>query len=305
MKPTALLVFLLSLNLHFLAQTIKPATPPAGFKSLTTQVNGIKLHYVIGGKGEPLVLIHGFGQNWYMWDRILPDLAGHFTVIAPDLRGVGGSDKPATGYDKKTLSTDIHELVKQLGYSKANVAGHDIGLMVAYAYAAQFPADVKKLALLDALIPGIDPSWSEYWAKAWWWGFFGWKPSGEIVAGKERMFLTNFWPEVGYIKDPFTKAEKEEFIRAYATPGGAAGSFRWFAAFPQDVKDNAVLTQHKLPMPVMSLGGDHSTGGFLGDVARKVATNVKEVKVKDAGHWLVQEQTLQVKTALLDFFLGN
>ena len=240
-----------------------------------------------------------------MWERILPDLAAHFTVIAPDLRGVGESDKPNGGYDKKTMATDLHELAKKLGYSKVSLAGHDIGLMVAYAYAAQYPSDVKKLALLDALIPGVDPSWSEYWAKAWWWGFFGWAPSGEIVKGKEGIFLTNFWPEVGYIKNAFTPAEKAEFIRAYSRPGAATGSFHWFGAFHQDAKDDLELRKNKLPMPVLTLGGDHSTGGFLGDVGRSVATNVKEVKVKDAGHWLVQEQTAQVRTALLDFFVDK
>jgi pimeloyl-ACP methyl ester carboxylesterase len=149
-----------------------PAMPPANFKSTTANVNGVDIHYVIGGKGEPLVLVHGFGQNWYMWNRLLPELSKHFTVIAPDLRGVGESGKPAGGYDKKTMATDIYALVKKLGYDKINLAGHDIGLMVVYAYAAQYPSEVKKLAFLDALIPGIEPSWSEYWAKAWWWGFF-------------------------------------------------------------------------------------------------------------------------------------
>ncbi|HVW59556.1 MAG TPA: alpha/beta hydrolase [Puia sp.] len=305
MKIISHFVLLLCICMQVQAQSLKPAPPPAGFKSQMAKVNGINIHYVIGGKGEPLVLVHGFGQNWYMWARLMPDLAAHFTVIAPDLRGVGESDKPAGGYDKKTMASDIHALVKQLGFNKACIAGHDIGLMVVYAYAAQYPTEVKKLALLDALIPGIEPSWSEYWAKAWWWGFFGWKPSGEIIAGKERLFLTNFWPVVGYVKDPFTSAEKEEFIRAYAVPGGAAGSFHWFGAFQQDVKDNAVFRQQKLVMPVLAMGGDHSTGGFLADLARSVAADVKEAKIKDGGHWLVQEQTAQVRAGLLDFFLGK
>src|ERR1700733_3942054 len=123
-----------------------PAAPPANFKSTTASVNGVNIHYVIGGKGEPLVLVHGFGQNWYMWNRLLPELSKHFTVIAPDLRGSGESDKPEGGYDKKTMASDIHELVKKLGYKSIKLAGHDIGMIVAYAYAAQFPGDVKKIA---------------------------------------------------------------------------------------------------------------------------------------------------------------
>jgi len=140
-------------------ESTQPAAPPSNFKHQTTNVNGVNIHYVIGGEGEPLVLIHGFGQNWFMWNRLLPELSKHFTVIAPDLRGSGESDKPSGGYDKKTMSTDIHELVKSLGYKSINLVGHDIGLMVAYAYAAQFGDEVKKMALLDALIPGVEPVW--------------------------------------------------------------------------------------------------------------------------------------------------
>jgi pimeloyl-ACP methyl ester carboxylesterase len=145
---------------------LKPANPPAGFKHAYANVNGLKIHYVIGGSGEPLVLLHGFGQNWFMWNRLIPELSKHFTVIAPDMRGMGESDKPDTGYDKKTMATDIHELAKKLGYKSINLAGHDIGLMVAYAYAAQFRTEVKRLALLDALLPGIEPVWSDFSSKA-------------------------------------------------------------------------------------------------------------------------------------------
>ncbi|NCD72114.1 alpha/beta fold hydrolase [Mucilaginibacter agri] len=297
---TLLLGIVLSVNT--LAQT-KPAAPPANFKSTIAKVNGINIHYVIGGKGQPLVLVHGFGQNWYMWNRLLPELSKHFTVIAPDLRGLGESDKPATGYDKKTMASDIHALVQKLGFKKVDIAGHDIGLMVVYAYAAQYQSEVNKVALLDALIPGVQPSWDTYTAKAWWWGFFGWPASGDLVRGRERMFLTNFWPVVGYVKNAFTKTESEEFIRAYATPGATTGTFKWFAAFSQDVKDNSILVKTKLTMPLLTVGGDHSTGEFLGDVGRVVATHVTEVKIKNAGHWLVQEQTAQVQKALLDFFL--
>lgn len=145
--------------------TFLPANPPANFKHQTTHVNGVDIHYVIGGKGRPLVLIHGFGQTWYMWNRLLPVLSRHFTVIAPDLRGVGESGKPEDGYDKKTMATDIYALVKKLGYKNISLAGHDIGFMVAYAYAAQYGADVMKLALMDAILPGVEPVWSRYGAR--------------------------------------------------------------------------------------------------------------------------------------------
>ncbi|NIG54529.1 alpha/beta fold hydrolase [Chitinophaga sp. Cy-1792] len=285
--------------------TVKPAAPPANFKSQYMDVNGVKIHYVIGGKGDPLVLVHGFGQNWYMWNRVLPALAVHFTIIAPDLRGVGESGKPASGYDKKNMAKDIHELVNKLGYNSINLAGHDIGLMVAYAYAAQYGDEVKKVAFLDALLPGIEPVWSDSKDKLWWFGFFGWPASGQVVAGKERIFLTNFWPVVGHVQNAFTTAESEEFIRAYSVPGATTGSFSWFAAFPQDARDNLQLSQHKLTMPVLAMGGEYQSAPFLADHLRLVANDVKEVKIMGAGHWLVQEQTAPVLKGLMDFFLPS
>lgn len=284
---------------------VAPADPPSNFKHATAEVNGIKIHYVIGGKGDPLVLVHGFGQNWYMWNRLLPELSKHFTVIAPDLRGVGESDKPEGGYDKKTMATDIHELVKKLGYNNINLAGHDIGLMVAYAYAAQYGNEVKKVALMDALLPGIEPVWSNVKGSAWWFGFFAWPASGDIVKGKEKEFLTNFWPVVGHAKDPFTAEETTEFIRAYAVEGGTTAAFKWFGAFDQDGKDNLIFAKKKLKMPLLAMGGEYFAAAFLKDHSKLVAENVSESKIAGSGHWLVQENTAQVQKDLLAFFLAK
>ena len=281
-----------------------PAAPPANFKSQTAQVNGIKIHYVIGGVGEPLVLVHGFGQNWYMWNRLLPELSRHFTVIAPDLRGVGESDKPKDGYDKKTMATDIHELVKQLGYKNINLAGHDIGLMVAYAYAAQFGDETKKVAFLDALLPGIEPVWGQAYHSLWWFGFFARPVAGDLVAGQAGEFLTDFWPVVGGVKDAFTKDETNEFIRAYSVPGATTGSFHWFGAFPQDAIDNHEYMKHKLKMPVLAMGAELSSASYLKTHLSIVANHVSETKIMGAGHWIVQEQTAQVQKGLLDFFMA-
>lgn len=283
--------------------SVPAAQPPAGFKSDIVNVNGVDIHYVTGGQGEPLLLIHGFGQNWFMWNRLLPELSKHFTIIAPELRGVGESGKPDTGYDKKTMAVDLHELVKKLGYTNVNVAGHDIGLMVAYAYAAQFGNEVKKIAFLDALLPGIEPVWSNLKEKLWWFGFFAWPGSGQVVEGKERAFLTNFWPVVGHNNNAFTKEESEEFIRAYSVKGAAAGSFHWFGAFEQDAKDNLAFSKNKLQMPVLTMGGEYQSASFLGEHFKKVAINVKEIKIAGAGHWLVQEQPEPVLKGLVDFFM--
>ena len=284
---------------------LQPANPPANFKHQIAEVNGVKIHYAIGGEGEPLVLVHGFGQNWYMWNRLLPELSKHFTVIAPDLRGVGESDKPKDGYDKKNMATDIHELVKKLGYKSIKLAGHDIGLMVAYAYAAQYGSEVKKIALMDALLPGVEPVWSQVRASAWWFGFFGFSASGELVAGKERLFLTNFWPVVGHNNEAFTKEEVDEFVRAYSQPGATTAAFHWFGNFEQDAKDNKELMKNKLKMPLLAMGGEYQSAAFLTAHSRLVAENVKESKIKGAGHWLVQENTAQVQQDLLDFFMDK
>ncbi len=282
-----------------------PALPPSNFKHQTAKVNGVNIHYVIGGSGEPLVLVHGFGQNWYMWNRLLPELSKHFTVIAPDLRGVGESEKTNGGYDKKTMATDIHELVKQLGYKSIKLAGHDIGLMVAYAYAAQYGNEVKKLALLDALLPGVDPVWSDLSGRLWWFGFFARPIAGDLVAGQAKEFLTDFWPVVGHVNDAFTKEEKDEFIRAYSVPGATTGSFHWFGAFPQDAIDNKEFMKKKLSMPLMAMGAEFQSASFLADHSRLVAANVKEVKIMGAGHWVVQEQTEQVLKGMMEFFIDK
>jgi len=303
MKHLTLTMLFLIFSTTVFADAVKPASPAAGFKHQYATVNGVKIHYVTGGKGEPLLLIHGFGQNWYMWNRLLPELSKHFTVIAPDMRGVGESGKPAGGYDKKNMAVDMHELMKKLGFQHINLVGHDIGLMVAYAYAAQFPSDVKKIALLDALLPGIEPVWSQVRAQAWWFGFFAKPHSGEIVSGKVGLFFTDFWPTVGFKNNSFTTDERNEFIRAYSVPGATTGAFLWFGKFNQDAKDNVEFAKKKLPMPLLSMGADHSAASYLAAHCRLVASDVHEVIIKDSGHWIVQEQTAQVQKGLLDFFL--
>jgi pimeloyl-ACP methyl ester carboxylesterase len=279
----------------------KPALPSKGFSNQYAIVNGVKIHYVIGGHGTPLMLVHGFPQNWYMWNRLLPELSKHFTIIAPDLRGVGESGKPQGGYDKKTMATDLHELAKKLGYKKIDLAGHDIGMMVVYAYAAQFPNEVNKLALLDALIPGVEPVWSQVKAQAWWFGFFIQRHSAELAEGRMGLFLEDFFPAVSFVKNTFTLQEKAEFTRAYSVKGATKASFLWFG-FEQDIKDNQQFRKNKLPMPVLAMGSDHFAP-FLGAHVRLVASNVKDCLITSSGHWILQERPEQVQKGLLEFFM--
>jgi pimeloyl-ACP methyl ester carboxylesterase len=286
-----------------ITNVIKPASPPKGFSNQYAIVNGIKIHYVIGGHGTPLMLVHGFPQNWFMWNRLLPELSKHFTIIAPDLRGVGESGKPQGGYDKKNMAIDLHELVKKLGYKKIDIAGHDIGMMVAYAYAAQFPKEVNKLALMDALIAGVEPVWSQVKAQAWWFGFFSQPHSAEVAEGRMNLILKDFFPAVSFVKNSFTPQEKAEFTRAYSVKGATRGSFLWFV-FEQDIKDNQEFRKNKLAMPVLAMGSDHFAP-FLGAHVRLVASNVKDCIITGSGHWIVQEQPDQVQKGLLDFFMGK
>jgi pimeloyl-ACP methyl ester carboxylesterase len=283
---------------------VKPADPPVGFHHEYKTVNGIKIHYVIGGKGQPLLLIHGFGQNWYMWNRLLPALSTHFTVIAPDLPGVGESGKPREGYDKKSLSADLHELIKRLGFKNINIAGHDIGMMVAYSYAAQYRSEVKKIALLDAVIPGVDPDWSHLYHTNWWFGFFARPIAGDIVSDHASEFLKDFWSLMAHRKEPFTSRESQEFIRAYSVPGAATGSFHWFGAFLQDAKDNQEFIKTKLTMPMLAVSGEFSAASYFTNHCKQVAGNVTGVIIHGSGHWLVQENTAEVLKAFIAFF-GN
>lgn len=283
-------------------KAIQRASPPKGFSNQYAIVNGVKIHYVIGGHGAPLMLVHGFPQNWYMWNRLLPELSKHFTIIAPDLRGVGESDKPKVGYDKKNMAVDLHKLARKLGYKKINIAGHDIGMMVAYAYAAQFPDEVNKLALLDALIAGVEPVWSEVKAQAWWFGFFSQPHSAELAEGRMNLVLKDFFPAVSFVQNSFTIQEKAEFTRAYSVKGATRGSFLWFGALEQDIKDNQELRKNKLEMPVLAMASDHFAP-FLGAHVRLVASDVKDCIITGSGHWIVQEQTGQVQKGLLDFFM--
>ncbi len=282
---------------------VQPASPPANFKNENVKVNRVNIHYIIGGEGEPLVLLHGFAENWYVWNRILPELSKHFTVIVPELRGIGESGKPAGGYDKKTMAADIYELVKKLGYKSIKLAGHDIGLMVAYAYAAQYPNEVKKVALMDAMLPGIEPVWTQVTTASWHIAFFEQSIAAALLEGREKEFLNDFWPQhSGKNKDAFYKAETDEFIRSYSVEGAIAGSLNWYKAFQQDVDDNHKFMKQKLQMPFLAMGGEYSTAPFLGNHVRLIASNVNEVKITGAGHWLVQEQADQVLKGLMRFF---
>jgi pimeloyl-ACP methyl ester carboxylesterase len=182
-------------SLFVVGATARPAgaQAAAAVQSKFATVNGVKLHYLIAGQGPPVLLLHGFAETGHMWLPLIPKLAATHTVIAPDLRGYGDSGKPATGYEKKAMAQDIHALIASLGDKRIQVVGHDIGLMVAYAYAAQYPDEVERIALMDAFLPGIG-KWQDVWLlrDKWHFNFYGKTPL-QLVAGRERIYLEHFW----------------------------------------------------------------------------------------------------------------
>ncbi len=276
----------------------------AGFSERFAEVNGTRLRYLVGGKGSPVVLLHGYAQTGHMWNPILAPLAQRHTVIVPDLRGAGGSARPEGGYDKKNMAVDIHDLTESLGFPRVSIVGHDIGLMVAYAYAAQFPRATERLVLMDAFLPGIGP-WKDVWLMRdlWHFHFYGKVPLA-LVEGRERIYFEHFWND--FAADPtrsVSEADRQLYAAAYAQPGGMRAGFEYFRNFEQDAKDFAQLAATPLRMPVLVLTGEKASGQFLIDQARLVATNVKGVVVAGSGHWLIDEapdRTIPPLAAFLD-----
>jgi pimeloyl-ACP methyl ester carboxylesterase len=284
----------------------KRATRTTGaIKSRFAKVNSIRLHYLAAGEGEPVILLHGYAQNSHMWRPLIAELAKTRTVIAPDLRGFGQSAKPAGGYDKKSMAQDIHALAASLGFKRAGICGHDIGLMVAYAYAAQYPDEVGRIALMDAFLPGVG-EWNNVFLlrDMWHFHFFGETPL-KLVKGRERIYFEHFWN--GFAANPkksVSEADRRFYAKAYAQPGAMATGFEVFRAFVQDAKDFAELAQTKLTMPMLVLTGEKASGEFLIQQGRLVADNVEGVIVKGSGHWLMDEARDQVVPKLVSFFGG-
>jgi pimeloyl-ACP methyl ester carboxylesterase len=266
------------------------------------EVNGVRLHYRIAGTGSPVVLLHGYAQTGHMWLPLVPSLAQRHTVIVPDLRGAGGSSKPESGYDKKTLAVDIHGLTNSLGFERVSIVGHDIGLMVAYAYAAQFPQATERVALMDAFLPGIG-NWKDVWLlrDLWHFHFYGEVPLA-LVQGRERIYFEHFWND--FAADPkhsVPEADRQIYAAAYAQPGGMRAGFEYFRAFERDAQDFAQLATTRLAMPMLVLTGEKASGEFLIEQAKLVASDVRGIVIKGSGHWLMDEAPAAVMPAIIDF----
>ncbi|MGA7683562.1 MAG: alpha/beta hydrolase [Terriglobales bacterium] len=275
---------------------------PEVIASRTAQVDGIKMHYLTAGHGPVVILLHGYTQTSRMWKPVIPLLAGKFTVIAPDLPGIGDSDIPKDGLDMKNAAIRVHALVKSLGVDKARVVGHDIGLMVAYAYAATFPAETEKLVVMDAFLPGV-AGWEDVYNNPGIWHFRFNGPTPEaLVRGRERTYFDYFWNDFAADKThSIPDADRAAYTAAYSRPGRMHAGWQYFVSFQQAAKDFAQLSQTKLTMPVLAIGGEKANGDVLGKQMKLVATNATMIVLKNCGHWVLEEKQKETIDALLKF----
>ncbi|MEI9412426.1 alpha/beta hydrolase [Mesorhizobium salmacidum] len=269
-------------------------------------VNGVVYHYLLAvGGPKTVVLLHGWGTTSYMWRFVMPQLVARgYTVLAPDLRGLGDTAKPATGYEKASIAEDIRALVNQLNLGPVvNLVGHDMGGMVVYSYAAQHPEEVTTLAILDVPLPGIEP-WNELiqGPRTWHFRFHSVRDVPEmLIAGRELEYLKWFHNAEGVNTRVFDNEADEVYGRSYAQPGALRAGFEYYRAFPRDEEQNKAFAKHKLTMPVLGISGSGGLGSMYEDHLRHVAENVRAVVVEGSGHWVPEEQPAAVTKALIEF----
>lgn len=271
--------------------------------SRTADVEGVKLHYLRAGAGAPLLLVHGYAQSSHMWTATaIPQLAKRFDVIAPDLPGFGDSAIPADGLDIKTAAVRIHALAKGLGISKARIVGHDIGLMVVYAYAAMYPSEVEKLVVMDAFLPGIGDWETTYHNPSLWHFYFSGPTPEALVKGRERIYFEHFWNDFAAAPThSLSEADRKVYAAGYARPGRMRAGWAYFAAFPQTARELAELGKTKLPMPVLVISGEKAGGSGLGQQLKLVASNVTSIVLANTGHWVLDENPTDTLAALEHF----
>jgi len=273
-----------------------------GFQTRSVAVDGGTVSVTTGGSGPAVVLIHGYAETSRMWKPLAIVLAPKFTVIAPNLPGIGDSSIPKTGIDMKTSAERVHAAVKSLGHAKVRVVGHDIGLMVAYAYAAMYPQEVEKLVLMDAFLPGVG-GWEAVYnnPEIWHFRFYGATPEA-LVKGRERIFFEHFWNDFAADKTrSIPEADRRAYTLAYARPDRMAAGFAYFASFPKTAADFAELAKTPLVIPVLSIGGDKANGSALGAQVKLVASDVTVVILKDTGHWILEERPDETISAITRF----
>ena len=263
--------------------------------------NGVKIHYVRAGRGDPVVLLHGWPQTWYMWRKVIPVLAEHYTVIAPDLRGFGQSGKPIGGYDKRTVAEDIYQLVQQLGFDSVSLVGHDLGGPTAYAYACAHREEVRRLAILDVAITLDEATAASYYTRLFHLSFNA-EPdiAVALVTGRERTFLTHFYRDC-YNPGAFSHEDIDEYVACFSAPGAMRASMAHYGALWTDLEHNKENAQTKLEMPVLGLGGSMSFGRGVLKSCQQIATDVRGGVIEGCAHWVAEEQPEALCEELLAF----
>jgi pimeloyl-ACP methyl ester carboxylesterase len=276
------------------------------FAHHTMALEGVSLHYVTAGSGDPVVLLHGWPQTWYEWRRIIPELAQRYRVIAPDMRGLGDSSRPATGYDKQTVAADIRRLVHKLGFEQILLVGHDWGGPVAYAYACEYPAEVRRLVILDVTIP------NETWERIpqitrrggiWHVAFHSVRDLPEaLIHGRERLYLSWFYRTAAYNPAAINEADIDEYVRCYSAPGALRAGFEYYRAIFTDIDHNKENAKTKLRMPVLALGGERGFRTAPLNCMKELAEDVRGGVVERSGHWIPEERPDYLLAQLLEFF---
>jgi pimeloyl-ACP methyl ester carboxylesterase len=287
-----------------------------GFTDGYAMVNGIRLHYVVGGAGEPVVLLPGWPQTWWAFHKIMPALARTHRVIAVDLRGMSSSDKPAGGYDKKSMASDILALVRQIGYDKVDVVGHDIGAQVAFSFAANYPQATRKLVMLDVthpnagmaaipLLPAVGGFRDKVGDAAgpvylWWFAFHQVKGLPEqLLEGRAQIEQDWFFHYLLKDDAAIDARDRAVYAAAYDSRDAIRAGNAWYQAFPQDILDDG--TYGRLTMPVLGLGGVPGYDVLKATLERQ-ATDVRVIRVEGSGHFMHEEQP-EATTRYIEEFL--
>ncbi|WP_256576607.1 alpha/beta fold hydrolase [Pseudomonas sp. NFACC37-1] len=281
------------------------------FRSEYADVNGIRMHYLVSGNGErPVLLIHGFPGSWRNWEAVMGRLVrAGYTPVVPDYRGAGETDISASGYDKKNMALDLHELIKKLQMNRVDVVGHDMGLIVAYAYGALYPYETKHIVLMDGFIPGI-PGWEIPFngnpatgiSSKWHFRFFG-STAEKMIKGKEKIYLDMFFDEFVYPGNPkVTQEVREALLNDYSRSGRMGAAFKLYSAWIEhDANDNQAFAENKLTLPVLTIGGDHSRGKTLAEQVQHITSQPHSLILQNTGHWVLEEKAEATSQAILDF----
>ena len=279
---------------------------PSGMRIERIKVDGATIYARAGGQGPAVLLLHGFADTGDMWASVAKALIKDHTVIVPDLRGMGYSSYPETGYEKKKQAEDMARVLDTLKIQKADLVTHDIGNMVGYALAAQYPDRITRWVIIDAPLPGIGP-WEEILKSPLLWHFnFRGPDVDRLVKGRERIYLDRFWNELSADPKSIDEETRRHYAKIYARPGAMHAAFNQFAAFSQDAIDNKGFAEKgKLTMPILALGAEKSFGAQQAEIMRVVGSNVEGGIIANSGHWIMEEQPTATVKAIMEFLANK